>query len=110
MAGLPADELVRANVGDIPATEDGGVIQVRGKGNKDRRIPVERALIEVLETYLDSRAARPRGFRAGRNGAARRWGWPLGRPPSHCSSAATAIGSPAAHCRTGCWAGSGRLD
>lgn len=59
LAGLRADELLRANVGDIrTTTEGGGVIHVRGKGNKDRRIPVEEALIKVLECYLDSRAVR----------------------------------------------------
>jgi len=58
LAGLRADELIRANVGDIRITEGGGVLHVRGKGNKDRRIPVEDGLIKVLECYLDSRAAR----------------------------------------------------
>jgi site-specific recombinase XerD len=58
LAGLRADELIRANVGDIRAADGGGVIHVRGKGNKDRRIPVEEALIKVIERYLDSRAAR----------------------------------------------------
>lgn len=59
LAGLRADELLRANVGDIrTTTEGGGVIHVRGKGNKDRRIPVEEGLIKVLECYLDSRAVR----------------------------------------------------
>jgi site-specific recombinase XerD len=59
LAGLRADELLRANAGDIRTTTDGGgVIHVRGKGNKDRRIPVEKGLIKVIERYLDSRAAR----------------------------------------------------
>jgi site-specific recombinase XerD len=58
LAGLRADELLRANVGDIRTTEDGGVIHVRGKGNKDRRIPVEQGLIAAVECYLDSRAVR----------------------------------------------------
>ena len=31
---------------------------VRGKGGKDRRIPIEQKLIEVLDSYLDSRAVR----------------------------------------------------
>jgi integrase/recombinase XerC len=31
------------------------VIHVRGKGNKDRRIPIEAALVDVIEHYLDSR-------------------------------------------------------
>ncbi|KPN44909.1 recombinase [Mycobacterium intracellulare subsp. chimaera] len=58
LAGLRADELVRADIGDIRPTDDGGVIHVHGKGNKDRRIPVEQALIHELEAYLESRAAR----------------------------------------------------
>ena len=58
LAGLRTDELIGANVGDIRVTDQGGVIHVRGKGNKDRRIPVEQSLLGVLERYLDSRAAR----------------------------------------------------
>ena len=62
LAGLRADELVRADIRDIRPTDEGGVIHVHGKGNKDRRIPVEQALIRELEAYLASRAARfPRG-------------------------------------------------
>ena len=37
---------------------DGAVIHVRGKGGKDRRVPVELALVDILEDYLDSRAVR----------------------------------------------------
>ena len=58
LAGLRADELVRANVGDLRRTDDGAVIHVRGKGGKDRRIPIEPALVDILERYLDTRAAR----------------------------------------------------
>ena len=58
LAGLRADELVRANVGDLRRSDDGAVIHVRGKGGKDRRIPIESALVVVLERYLDSRATR----------------------------------------------------
>jgi site-specific recombinase XerD len=58
LAGLRADELIRADVGDVRLTDEGGVIHVRGKGNKDRRIPVEQPLIDVLDHYLDSRATR----------------------------------------------------
>ena len=43
---------------DLRRTDDGAVIHVRGKGGKDRRIPIEPALVEVLERYLDSRATR----------------------------------------------------
>ena len=56
LAGLRADELLRANVGDLRRTDEGAVIHVRGKGGKDRRIPIEAPLVEVLENYLDSRA------------------------------------------------------
>lgn len=76
LAGLRADELVRANVGDIRLTnESGGVIHVRGKGNKDRRIPVEPALIHEVEAYLASRALRfPGGTkRRAANGALAAW-------------------------------------
>jgi site-specific recombinase XerC len=58
LAGLRADALLRANVGDIRTTDEGGVLHVRGKGGKDRRIPLEQKLIEVLDSYLDSRAVR----------------------------------------------------
>jgi integrase len=58
LAGLRADELLRANIGDLRRTEDGAVIHVRGKAGKDRRIPIEPPLVEVLEHYLDSRASR----------------------------------------------------
>jgi integrase/recombinase XerC len=58
LAGLRADELLRANVGDLRRTDDGAVIHVRGKGGKDRRVPIEAPLVRVLEHYLDSRAAR----------------------------------------------------
>ncbi len=58
LAGLRADELLRANVGDLRRTDDGAVIHVRGKAGKDRRIPIEPPLVEVLEHYLDSRATR----------------------------------------------------
>src|SRR5712672_130871 len=58
LAGLRADELLRANVGDVRRTDDGAVLHIRGKGGKDRRVPIEATLVEVLERYLDSRATR----------------------------------------------------
>jgi integrase/recombinase XerC len=58
LAGLRADELLRANVCDVRRGDEGAVIHVRGKGGKDRRIPVERVLVDVLEDYLDSRIVR----------------------------------------------------
>jgi integrase len=58
LAGLRADELLRANVGDPRRTDDGAVVHVRGKGGRDRRVPIEPALVEVIEDYLDSRSTR----------------------------------------------------
>jgi site-specific recombinase XerD len=58
LAGLRADELLRANVGDLRRSDDGAVIHVRGKGGRDRRVPIEPVLVAVLEHYLDSRATR----------------------------------------------------
>jgi site-specific recombinase XerC len=58
LAGLRADELVRANVGDVRRTDDGAVVEIRGKGGKDRRVPVENSLVEILECYLLSRSIR----------------------------------------------------
>src|SRR6478736_9181932 len=58
LAGLRADELLRANIGDLRRTDDGAVIHVRGKGRKERRVPIESALVELLERYLDGRATR----------------------------------------------------
>jgi integrase/recombinase XerC len=58
LAGLRADELQRCNIGDVRRTDDGAVIHVRGKGGKDRRVPVEMSLVDVLEDYRDSRAVR----------------------------------------------------
>lgn len=58
LAGLRADELLNANVGDIRRTDDGGVLHVRGKENKDRRIPIGADLLEVIDNYLRTRASR----------------------------------------------------
>jgi site-specific recombinase XerD len=58
LAGLRADELLNADVGDVRRTEDGAVLHVRGKGNKDRRMPVGQELLTVLEEYLQTRISR----------------------------------------------------
>jgi integrase/recombinase XerC len=59
LAGLRAQELRGANVGDIRTTDDGAaVIHVKGKGGKERSIPIEAELLSVIQTYLDSRALR----------------------------------------------------
>jgi site-specific recombinase XerD len=57
LAGLRAEELRQANVGDIRTTDDGAaVIHVKGKGGKERSVPIEAELLSVILTYLDSRA------------------------------------------------------
>jgi integrase/recombinase XerC len=59
LAGLRAEELRQANVGDIRTTDDGAaVIHVKGKGGKERSVPIEAELLSVIQTYLDSRALR----------------------------------------------------
>ncbi|MFQ2878630.1 tyrosine recombinase XerC [Mycobacterium sp. MS3] len=58
LTGLRAAELRAANIGDVRLTDQGGVIHVRGKGNKDRAIPIEAALLDVLDDYLTSRGNR----------------------------------------------------
>lgn len=59
LAGLRAGELCQLNVGDIRTTDSGGgVILVRGKGGKERSVPVERELLDVIESYLETRVAR----------------------------------------------------
>jgi integrase/recombinase XerC len=80
LAGLRADELVRANIGDIRPAEEGGVVQVHGKGNKDRRVPVERPLIAVIEEYLDTRLVRFPGSAKRRHTAGGMAAWPTTAP------------------------------
>lgn len=99
LAGLRAGELRAANVGDVRLTEAGGVIHVRGKGNKDRAIPIEAALIDVLSDYLASRGTRfAAASRAGRAATFRCCA--AGPPQRRCSSVSTGSASPAGHCNT----------
>ncbi|MDT5057311.1 MAG: integrase/recombinase XerC [Mycobacterium sp.] len=59
LAGLRAEELRQADVGDIRTTDDGAaVIHVKGKGGKERAVPIEAELLAVIEAYLASRAIR----------------------------------------------------
>lgn len=58
LAGLRAEELINANIGDIHRTGEDGLMHVRGKGNKDRRIPVANELLGVIDDYLHSRMTR----------------------------------------------------
>jgi integrase/recombinase XerC len=58
LAGLRAEELRGVNVGDIRTTDGGAVIHVKGKGGKERSVPIEAELLAVIRSYLDSRAVR----------------------------------------------------
>jgi integrase/recombinase XerC len=59
LAGLRADELRQADIGDIRTTDDGAaVVHVKGKGGKDRSVPIEAELLAIIAVYLDSRAIR----------------------------------------------------
>jgi integrase/recombinase XerC len=59
LAGLRAEELQRADVGDIRTTDNGAaVIHVKGKGGKERTVPIEAELVSVIDAYLHSRAIR----------------------------------------------------
>ena len=63
LAGLRAEELRLVDVGDIRTLDDGSaVINVKGKGGKERNVPIEAALLAVIGTYMESRAGRfPQG-------------------------------------------------
>lgn len=57
LAGLRAEELRQADVGDIRTTDEGAaVIHVKGKGGNERSVPIEAELLSVIEAYLNSRA------------------------------------------------------
>jgi integrase/recombinase XerC len=82
LAGLRAHELRGTNVGDLRhfGPDHGGVLHVHGKGDKDRAVPVETALIDVLTAYLATRATRfpDAARRRGRGGI---WShWPADAP------------------------------
>jgi integrase/recombinase XerC len=58
-AGLRTAELIGLNVGDVNRTPGAEGFKVVGKGNRERFVPTERALLDrVLTPYLDTRRAR----------------------------------------------------
>ena len=73
LAGLRADEMVRANIGDLRRTDDGAVLQVRGKGDKDQRIPANPSSSTSSSTTstAERRASRPPMRRSPTGGLAR---------------------------------------
>lgn len=67
-------ELIQLNIGDIRTTDDdSAVIHVKGKGGKDRSVPVEAQLLSVIEVYLASRATRIPDNRIKSTGALTAW-------------------------------------
>ncbi len=57
-AGIRVGEVFNLNVGDLELSADGGLMRVRGKGNKQRIVLVGRPASLALKRYL--RQARPR--------------------------------------------------
>lgn len=97
LAGLRADELLNANVGDIRRADDGGVLQVRGKGNKDRRIPSVPNFSQFSTTTC--RRAQPDSRRLAAEHPAETHS-ASSPPPLPCSWELTASASPAEACST----------
>jgi integrase/recombinase XerC len=83
LAGLRAEELRLVDVGDIRTLDDGSaVINVKGKGGKERNVPIEAALLDVIGTYMESRAGRfPQGKkRSSSPKSTPLSGWPYAAP------------------------------
>ncbi|MBS2966676.1 tyrosine-type recombinase/integrase [Actinocrinis puniceicyclus] len=60
-AGLRSSELLELTVACLDGREGERYLKVRGKGGKERSIPVEPELDEVLAQYLESRRSRSAG-------------------------------------------------
>ena len=56
-SGLRRQELLGLNLGDVDFTE--GTLFVRGKGGKDRVVPIHDAAIRALAVYLEARGGKP---------------------------------------------------
>lgn len=83
LAGLRAEELRLVDVGDVRTLDDGSaVVNVKGKGGKERNVPIEAALLAVIGTYMASRAARlPQGKkRSSTSKSTPLSGWPASAP------------------------------
>jgi integrase/recombinase XerD len=81
-AGLRVSELTGLNVADLSL--EAGRALVRGKGDKERIVPLGRAAVEALEAYLQhgrpvlARKATSRLFVSARNGSiSRGWVWQM---------------------------------
>jgi integrase/recombinase XerD len=53
--GLREGELVRLRVGDVLRPDNRGQLHVRGKGSRERRVPVMPRLLRRIERYIDGR-------------------------------------------------------
>jgi site-specific recombinase XerC len=58
VTGVRAAELLAVDIGDVTRARGNERIRVLGKGEAERSVPVEPALLEILGTYLDSRRQR----------------------------------------------------
>jgi integrase/recombinase XerC len=56
--GIRVSELVGIDLEDIDLRE--GWLRVRGKGNKERQVPVAGRAVAAIERYLEQRSARPK--------------------------------------------------
>ena len=58
VTGVRAAELLAVDIGDVTRASGNERIRVLGKGEAERSIPVEPALLDILAAYLDSRRQR----------------------------------------------------
>ena len=60
-AGLRVSEVVGLKLSDITEDDEGGaILRVRGKGKKDRLVPLNELVLEWIDSYLEE-TSRKRG-------------------------------------------------
>jgi site-specific recombinase XerD len=65
LTGLRLSELIGLNLGSIDGRPGERRIKVLGKGRKERTVPIEEPLHDVIERYMDSRRKRFPGVKLG---------------------------------------------
>jgi site-specific recombinase XerD len=65
LTGLRLSELIGLNLGSIDGRPGERRIKVLGKGRKERTVPIEEPLHDVIDRYMDSRRERFPGVRLG---------------------------------------------
>ena len=65
LTGLRLSELIGLNLGSIDGRPGERRIKVVGKGRKERTVPIEETLQEVIDTYMDTRRERFPGVKLG---------------------------------------------